>query len=55
MDFEDDSDWGSLMHWSAKAHAKTAAGAIPLIEEKMGWQPVQGWEQWPADKLAGIW
>jgi lysophospholipase L1-like esterase len=51
MDLSDNSLWGSIMHWSAKAHVRTAEGAIPLIKAKMGWEEVQGWKTWPAQSL----
>jgi lysophospholipase L1-like esterase len=51
INLSDDSEWGTLLHWSVKAHKKVAAGIIPLVSQKMGWQAAPGWDDVPADKM----
>jgi hypothetical protein len=37
IDLDDEGDWGAMLHWSARAHLKWAAGVLPLVEELTGW------------------
>ena len=39
---DDAADWGGLMHYTAAAHSKYAAGAAPLIAAAAGWDAPPG-------------
>eukprot|EP00933_Yihiella_yeosuensis_P015813 TRINITY_DN13671_c0_g1_i5.p1 TRINITY_DN13671_c0_g1~~TRINITY_DN13671_c0_g1_i5.p1 ORF type:complete len:272 (-),score=54.47 TRINITY_DN13671_c0_g1_i5:12-827(-) len=43
-DLDDDSQWGSLLHWNVKGHMIFAEGAIEVISEVMGWKPSADWK-----------
>jgi hypothetical protein len=38
IDLDDARDWGTMLHWSSRAHLKWAAGVLPLVEELTGWR-----------------
>jgi len=55
IDLDDDSLWGSLLHWSVKGHVLFARAAIDIIAKHMSWEPCQGWDNYKAEvfKTAG--
>jgi hypothetical protein len=38
ISLKDDSDWATMMHWSAASHRKWASGVVPLVEGVTGWK-----------------
>eukprot|EP00933_Yihiella_yeosuensis_P068911 TRINITY_DN7496_c1_g1_i2.p1 TRINITY_DN7496_c1_g1~~TRINITY_DN7496_c1_g1_i2.p1 ORF type:complete len:390 (-),score=45.77 TRINITY_DN7496_c1_g1_i2:271-1311(-) len=44
LDLQNDSQWGSLLHWSTKGHQIVAYGAIDCVRDVMLWDPTLGWD-----------
>lgn len=45
FDWDDNSQWGNLDHWSVKGHARFAHEAISIISKHTKWNPIDGWER----------
>lgn len=45
LDFEDDTLYGALGHWSVKGHLVITRALVQQCEELLGWQAAPGWDQ----------